>query len=297
MKIIKDFIIDYKSFKFSFVLKLSLFIFLFFSVNYFYFFLISEILLIGISKIIHNFILLLSSVSTFFIAVKLIDKKNFSEYGIIFTNRSINFTIFTIGFGLPFIISALFFAINIIFNLTEIQFIRFDINQLLAEAAIFLMLSISEELIFRGYINFNIYHSIKDKKINEDLKIALSSIASGFIFSLAHFFNPDFSLISFANIFLAGVFLGMWTLKIKSLSFCISFHFSWNFFQGSIFGFPVSGYFCDFSLIKINLKKTSLALNGGYFGIEGSLLLIMFFVFFIILTNNFLIQKFKVESK
>ena len=289
--------IDYKSFKFSFVFKLSLFILLFFSVNYFYFFLISEILLIGISKIIHNFIFLLSSVSTFFIAVKLIDKKNFSEYGIIFSNKSINFTIFTIGFGLPFIIAAIFFAINIFFNLIEIQFIRFDINQLLAEAVIFLMLSISEELIFRGYINFNIYHSIKEKKINEDLKIALSSIASGFIFSLAHFFNPDFSLISFVNIFLAGVFLGMWTLKIKSLSFCISFHFSWNFFQGLIFGFPVSGYFCDFSLIKINLKKTSLALNGGYFGIEGSLLLIMFFVFFIILTNNFLIQKFKLESK
>ena len=72
--------------------------------------------------------------------------------------------------------------------------------------------------------------------------------------------------------------------------FPIALHFSWNFFQGPIFGFEVSGIELN-SLIVQEITGSDL-LTGGDFGLEGSallsvlLLLSIFFVQYLYVGQN-----------
>ena len=75
------------------------------------------------------------------------------------------------------------------------------------------------------------------------------------------------------------------------LNWPIGLHFGWNVFQNIIFGFPNSGKITEVSFITFNLHKSEL-LNGGNFGLEGSLLstivlvLAIFVLIFIVRKTN-----------
>jgi hypothetical protein len=99
-------------------------------------------------------------------------------------------------------------------------------------------------------------------------------LVSSVFFSLMHIFNDNFSWIGFCNILLAGVLLGLPYIYTKNLWFPIALHFSWNFFQGIIFGFNVSGH-VTYSLFS-QTREVDTIWNGGKFGFEGSLLSLIF---------------------
>jgi hypothetical protein len=72
---------------------------------------------------------------------------------------------------------------------------------------------------------------------------------------------------------LAGVFLGYGYTSTRQLWLPIGLHTGWNFFEGTVFGFPVSGM-ADFpSLIHITVKGPIL-LTGGAFGPEAGLVIL-----------------------
>ena len=77
-------------------------------------------------------------------------------------------------------------------------------------------------------------------------------------------------MIPYLNIFLIGLFLSLITLTSGTLYPAIGFHIFWNFFQGPIFGFSVSGGL-EKGLLTTYMKGNSL-LNGGAFGPEGGLI-------------------------
>ena len=76
------------------------------------------------------------------------------------------------------------------------------------------------------------------------------------------------------GLFLAGLLFGSPCIYTKSLWFPIALHFSWNFFQGTIFGFNVSGM-DTYSFITTKEDFANIW-NGGGFGFEGSWLCILF---------------------
>ena len=76
--------------------------------------------------------------------------------------------------------------------------------------------------------------------------------------------------MGFFFFFLVGVFLAMLVLKSGRLWTSIGFHIAWNFTQGCIVGFPVSGMGTS-SLFTMELSGSQL-LTGGAFGAEGSIL-------------------------
>ncbi len=117
-----------------------------------------------------------------------------------------------------------------------------------------------EELSFRGYVLQN---------LNAEWGVIVALIASSVLFGLFHALNPNVSPIALLNIFLAGVLLAACYLVSGELWLPIAFHFSWNFVQGPLFSFPVSG------VVTRGLLLTEIGGNplitGGGFGPEGGL--------------------------
>ncbi len=73
---------------------------------------------------------------------------------------------------------------------------------------------------------------------------------------------------------LFGVLDGYMALKSGSISSAVGFHWSWNFVQGPILGFAVSGH-TEKGVFQANSMATDV-LTGGQFGAEGSILVALF---------------------
>jgi uncharacterized protein len=123
-------------------------------------------------------------------------------------------------------------------------------------------IAFSEELVFRGYILNNLMDSFANKWV--------ALVISAVLFAGFHFTNPGIHTLAFANLFLAGLLLGCNYIYTKNLWFSFLFHLSWNFFQGPILGFRVSGL--SLPSLLVAETKGDLLITGGDFGLEGSIL-------------------------
>jgi len=127
---------------------------------------------------------------------------------------------------------------------------------------VFILVGIFEEVFFRGYI-------MRTMEMNHNHK-ATVYLVSALIFSIFHLGNPNVSLTGLVNIVLVGILFAYMFDVTKSLLLPIGYHIMWNFFQGGIFGFPVSGIPPE-GIIKIDISHGSHWLTGGAFGVEGGL--------------------------
>lgn len=143
----------------------------------------------------------------------------------------------------------------------------FNITSLLLEVAIMMMVALVEELLFRGYLLNNLLQST-----NKWVALAISSI----LFATFHQANPDATIFAIVNIFLAGILIGLNYIYTKNLWFGICFHFAWNYFQGPVLGYEVSGLKLS-SVIQQAITGPELW-TGGPFGFEGSLLCPLLFI-------------------
>ncbi|MDR1169973.1 MAG: CPBP family intramembrane metalloprotease, partial [Prevotellaceae bacterium] len=172
---------------------------------------------------------------------------------------------------LGIVMGALIMAIGfcILFMLDEIRVtaVTYDTYKLLTSVVLFSVVAFGEELIMRGYILNNLLQSM-----NKYVALALSSV----IFSIMHIFNPNFDMMSFVSIVLAGLMLGISYIYTKNLWFPVALHFSWNFFQGTVFGFKVSGQ--EIYSVIIQHPTENNILSGGEFGFEGSIVSQIFIV-------------------
>ena len=90
------------------------------------------------------------------------------------------------------------------------------------------------------------------------------------IFGLIHLSNPDVTFLSILNIILVGILFSYMFIRSGNLWMCMGYHFTWNTFQGVIYGMPVSGLTVP-GVVKTEFTASNL-LNGGMFGIEGGIL-------------------------
>jgi len=120
-----------------------------------------------------------------------------------------------------------------------------------------------EELLARGYWLQN---------IAEGTNLPIGVLASSALFGLMHIGNPGASWIAIAGLFLAGLFLACGYLLTKQLWLPIGLHIGWNFFEGNVFGFQVSGL-DTFRLVHLNVNGPELW-TGGSFGPEAGLIVI-----------------------
>jgi len=132
-------------------------------------------------------------------------------------------------------------------------------------ACLFLAVALREELFFRGYA----FQRLVD---GAGAWPALGVMAAYFV--QAHWGNPGMagSVRCWAslNIGLAGILLGLCYLKTRSLAAPIGLHLGWNWAQGSLLGFGVSGTRPERLLEPVFHGRPSW-LTGGAFGLEASL--------------------------
>ncbi len=151
---------------------------------------------------------------------------------------------------------------------------------LFAGFGIMCLVAVAEEMVFRGYILGNLMLSF-----NKGLALFISAM----LFSFLHTSNPGISAVAVLNVFLAGLLLGLNYIYTRNLWFSICFHLLWNFVQGPILGFNVSGLQHE-SLLHVTLTGNKL-LTGDPFGLEGSLLLTVLLACTVLLLNRYYQRK------
>lgn len=135
------------------------------------------------------------------------------------------------------------------------------VANLLGSVLMMTLVAFHEELSFRGYILQN---------LKSDWGPIIGIVASSILFGIFHGLNPNFSWLALLNIVLAGGLLAACYFVTGELWLPMAFHFSWNFVQGSVFSFPVSGLVTD-GLLLTETGGNPL-ITGGAFGPEGGLI-------------------------
>jgi len=118
-----------------------------------------------------------------------------------------------------------------------------------------------EELVSRGYLLCN---------LAEGMNLTLAIVASSAIFAVLHLFNDNASWLSTFGLFVNGLLFVAARLATGRLSAAIGLHIAWNFFEGVVFGFPVSGDKERASFVAIEQGGVDLV-TGGAFGPEAGI--------------------------
>jgi len=121
----------------------------------------------------------------------------------------------------------------------------------------------NEELMSRGY------HL---QTIASGMNMTWAVILSSAVFGMMHLLNSNGSWAGAAGCTLAGLLLCFAYLRSGRLWLGIGLHTTWNFFEGVIFGFPVSGL-NNYRLIRIAIQGPQ-AWTGGPFGPEAGWLIV-----------------------
>lgn len=101
---------------------------------------------------------------------------------------------------------------------------------------------------------------------------AAGVIISSLLFSALHLLNPNLNFISLFNLFLFGLFAALYALFEGGLWGVFAIHAVWNWAQGNIFGFSVSGLELQSSILLDLIEAGPDWATGGYFGPEGGVL-------------------------
>ncbi|ERI91646.1 CAAX amino terminal protease family protein [Clostridiales bacterium oral taxon 876 str. F0540] len=196
------------------------------------------------------------------IMLKAVDKKSFRNIGL--TSIGIDFK----DFGAGLLFGAISFtAIFIVLLLTKNISLQNSLGSPKFSSytcwgiGLFILVGFKEELLSRGY-------SIT--ALNQMKRPWLSILISSLMFSALHLLNPNVKALGLINIVFVGILFGYMFVKTNNLWMPIGYHITWNYFQGNVFGFAVSGNEAH-GIYNINVLKDNI-LTGGAFGPEAGIL-------------------------
>ena len=230
---------------------------------------IEKVGIIGMTII--SFFGLSGTLLTVWLFRKFIDKKSMQSLG--FQFKGYRNDLFA-GMGWGFLLILIGFVALWISGMLKVTSVQFNPLSIFFYLLMFIIVAFNEEILVRGYILINLMDSM-----NKYIALIVSSL----LFSAMHLMNANMSVVPAINIFLAGILLGIYFVHKGNLWFPIGMHLTWNFFQGPVFGFEVSGQITN-SIIVQDIAGHEL-LTGGEFGFEGSLIATVAMIILIIVIH------------
>jgi len=203
-----------------------------------------------------------------FLSRRFLDKQSMESLGLIPGIQSVIDIL--VGFSITFFLMSLVYGIEFSLGWTKFEGFAWSSVPLPTLASdlgiwllIFLLVGWQEELLSRGY------HL---QTITSGSNLTIGVLFSSAVFGILHIFNPGASWISTLGIVLAGFFLALPYILTRQLWLSIGLHIGWNFFEGVVFGFPVSGLE-TFQLLRHKVTGPEIW-TGGAFGPEAGLIII-----------------------
>lgn len=195
--------------------------------------------------------------------VKVIEKNALSSLGFVKRNW-----LKYLGWGIMFSLVQMG-VIALVYQVSGIG--SFELNELSLEPILFilglfpfwLLQGGTEEVATRGWLLTRIA-----ARANLPLAIAISSSLFGFL----HLGNSGVTFLSVLNIILDGVLAGLLLVYTDSIWLVVAQHGTWNYVQGNLLGFQVSGTGADASIFSFTMGSGPDWLTGGEFGAEGSII-------------------------
>ena len=203
-----------------------------------------------------------------FLARRFLDKQPIESLGLKLNLQAL-FDVLT-GIGITLVqMGLIFYGMRSLGWLTltgfawEFDPVGFVVKNTLLFFTIFVLVGWNEELLSRGY------HL---QTIASGLNLFWGVLISSAVFGLLHLGNPNATLVSAAGIFFAGIFFAYAYIRTRQLWLPIGLHLGWNFFEGVVFGFPVSGLDV-YPLMRIEVTGPVIW-TGGAFGPEAGLIVL-----------------------
>lgn len=200
-----------------------------------------------------------------FFRVKVIEKRSFSSIGF---NKNNWLKKYSLGFLIGLAMMSIIVLILLPFGYITIEKNPIQPVGVSAIASVLVILfgwiiqGATEEIVTRGWLL-----NVLSTKYNIGVGLLISST----LFGLIHLTNPNVNYIAVINIILVGLFYGLYVIKTNDLWAVCGMHSAWNFAQGNIFGFKVSGLDVSVgSLIDLNLVGSDFV-TGGIFGPEAGI--------------------------
>lgn len=200
-----------------------------------------------------------------FFRVKVIEKRSLSSIGF---NKNNWLKKYSLGFLIGLAMMSIIVLILLPFGYITIEKNPIQPVGVSAIASVLVILfgwiiqGATEEIVTRGWLL-----NVLSTKYNIGVGLLISST----LFGLMHLTNPNVNYIAVINIILVGLFYGLYVIKTNDLWAVCGMHSAWNFAQGNLFGFEVSGLDVSVgSLIDLNLVGSDFV-TGGIFGPEAGI--------------------------
>jgi len=208
-------------------------------------------------------------------AWKIIMRSPLSHMGLDSFKRHIKELIIGLSIG-AVSISVVFFAIVLSGNAKVESWIPHFSFDTIIYLFLFILVGFAEEIYGRGFIM---------STLRQTRSVPVIVIVSSIIFALLHSGNSGIGILPYINLTLVGLFFAYIYLKSGNIWMCIGYHITWNYFQGNVYGFPVSGM--DTKGIITTMYEKNNIINGGQFGPEGGLLVTVVILIGFLFVNIF----------
>lgn len=167
----------------------------------------------------------------------------------------------SLGFGVGILFFVLVAGCMALLGGYRVGSVSWNGNALVENLFMFLVVAVGEEALFRG---------ILFRMTDDRWGTPAGLIVSALVFGMVHITNEHATVWSSLAIAIeAGLLLGAAYKWSGTLWLPIGIHWSWNFFQGPVFGFAVSGSGTP-SLLVPEIQGSDW-LTGGSFGAEASI--------------------------
>ncbi len=218
----------------------------------------------------------LTAVLTAVVTAILVDRRRLRDYGFRFRRawwRDLGFGLF-LGVALMtfvFVIELAFGWIQITGFLTASPGFAPSVL-LFTTLLVFVGTSLMEELLVRGILLTNLAEGLAGfGPLSERGGTAVAVLLTSVLFGVLHLNNPNATVISSAGVAFGGVFLAVGYVLTGDLAIPLGVHLTWNYVQGVVYGFPVSGVIPGVQVVATRQTGPTVV-TGGAFGPEAGLL-------------------------